>query len=188
VNTFALPSVKADMGNPKGVKRDFVALERRRMQAVKLFDQGRSKAEVARRCRVSNQSAGRWFAAWQHGGSAALKHPGRAGRKSRLQPLERMKLEADLQRGPEKTLGHATALWTLPRIAALIRQQFGHDYSISQVSRLLRALGWSCQKPARRALEHDEQKIAGWKRSSWPAIKKKRVASGARSSSSTKAG
>jgi transposase len=169
------------------VKRDFAALERRRLQAVKLFGRGCSKAEVARRCGVSNQSVGRWHAAWQAGGSAALKHPGRAGRKPRLQPLDHVKLEADLQKGPE-LLGHATALWTLPRIVELIGQRFGHRYSTSQASRLLRQLGWSCQKPARRALERDDRKIARWKRSRWPALKKKPVVSAAPLSSWTKAG
>ncbi|HQL10593.1 MAG TPA: winged helix-turn-helix domain-containing protein [Lentisphaeria bacterium] len=176
------------MGNPKGVKRDFAALEQRRMQAAKLFARGVSKAEVARRCRVSNQSAGRWHAAWAEGGCQALKHPGRAGRKARLQPLERVQLAADLQSGPEQTLGHATALWTLPRIVALIGQRFGHRYSTAQVSRLLRQMGWSCQKPARRALERDAQAIRRWKQRRWPAIKKKPAGKGEPSSSSTQAG
>lgn len=175
------------MGNPKGVKRDFAALEQRRLQAIKLFAQGRSKAEVARHFGVSNQSAGRWHEAWERGGKAALKHPGRAGRKARLQPLDRVQLAADLQSGPEKSLGLATALWTLPRVSELIRQRFGHQYSPSQASRLLRQMGWSCQKPARRALERDEQKIRTWKQRRWPAIKKKPAGSGERSSFSTRA-
>lgn len=175
------------MGNPKGVKRDFAALEQRRMQAVQLFEQGRSKAEVARRFGVSNQSAGRWYAAWEAGGRPALKHLGRVGRPARLQPLERVQLAADLQSGPEKTLGHATALWTLPRGVALIGQRFGHPYSTAQASRLLRQMGWSCQKPARRALERDEQAIRTWKQRRWPALKKKPVGKGGPSSSSTKA-
>jgi len=175
------------MGNPKGVKRDFAALERRRMNAAKLFAQGRTKAEIARRFGVSNESAGRWHKAWKAGGSKSLKHSGQVGRKARLQPLDRVKLAADLQRGPEQTLGYATALWTLPRIVTLIGKQFGHRYSTSQVSRLLRQLGWSCQKPARRALERDEKKIRAWKQRRWPAIKKKPASSGAPSSSSTKA-
>jgi transposase len=176
------------MGNPKGVKRDFAGLERRRLQAVALFERGLSKAEVARHFKVSNESAGRWHRAWQHGGPAALKHPGRAGRKPRLQPLDRVQLAADLQAGPQKTLGHATALWTLPRVAALIHQRFGHRYSTAQVSRLLRQMGWSCQKPARRALERDEEKIRHWKQRRWPAIKKKPAGNAAQSSSAMKAG
>jgi len=144
------------------------------MRAAKLFEQGYSKAEVARRCRVSNQSAGRWHTAWAAGGHQARQHPGRAGRKPRLQPLDRVPLAADLQSGPEKTRGHATALWTLPRVVALIAQRFGHRYSTAQASRLLRQMGWSCQKPARRALERDEQAIRVWKQRRWPAIKKAR--------------
>lgn len=176
------------MGNPKGVKRDFAALERRRISAAKLFAQGRTKAEVARHFDVSHESAGRWHRAWKAGGTKSLKHSGQVGRKARLQPLDHVKLAADLQRGPEKTLGYATALWTLPRIVALIAKQFGHRYSTAQASRLLRQLGWSCQKPARRALERDEKKIRAWKQRRWPAIKKKPANSGAPSSSSTKAG
>jgi len=161
------------MGNPKGVKRDFAALEQRRLQAVKLFERGRSKAEVARQFGVSNESAGRWHKAWKAGGRKALKHSGQVGRKSRLQPLDRVKLAADLQRGPQQTLGYATALWTLPRIVALIGQEFGCRYSTSQ---------------ARRALERDDKKIRLWKERRWPAIKKKPVNKGEPSSFWTKAG
>lgn len=119
------------------------------MHAVKLFEQGSFRAEVAWRCRVSNQSAGRGPALRQHGGDAAQKHPGRAGRKPRLGPWDRMQWAAELQSGPEETLGHAMALWTLSRVAALIHRRFGHRYPPSQVSRLLRQMGWSCQKAAR---------------------------------------
>jgi transposase len=90
--------------------------------------------------------------------------------KSHRQPLERVQLAADLQSGPEKTLGHPTALWTLPRVVALIGKRFGHRYSTAQASRLLRQMGWSCQQPARRALERDEQAIRVWKQRRWPAI------------------
>jgi hypothetical protein len=61
-------AVHNGIGNPKGVKRDFAALERRRMQAVKPFEQGISKADVGRRCGGSKQSAGRGHAAWEAGG------------------------------------------------------------------------------------------------------------------------
>jgi transposase len=68
--------------------------------------------------------------------------------------------------------GYATELWTLPRIAKLIEQRFGFSYSISQVSRLLAAMGWSCQRPDKRALQRDEKAIARWKNKRWPALKK----------------
>lgn len=174
------------MGNPKGVKRDFGALEKRRLKAAQLFDQGLSRAAVAKRLGVAFESANRWHKAWQRAGVGGLRKAGRAGRKPKLEPFQLLAVEAALQRGPE-ALGYVTKLWTLPRVAELIAQQTGVSFHPAHVGRVLRRLGWSCQKPARRALERDEAKIRHWKRYRWPALKKKPAARGEPSSSSTKA-
>ena len=55
------------------------------------------------------------------------------------------------------------------------------------VWRILRKLGWTCQRPSGRALERDEAKIRHWKKYRWPELKKKPSARGAPSSWSTKA-
>src|ERR1700678_746695 len=92
------------MGNPKGVKRDseqFAQLERRRIKAAKLFDQGLSQAEVARKAGVHRQSVSRWHKAWQDQGARALKKAGRAGRKPRLTGENFRQLERALKDGPE---------------------------------------------------------------------------------------
>jgi transposase len=70
--------------------------------------------------------------------------------------------------------GYTTDLWTLGRVAALIHQQFGVRYHPAHVWKVLTGLGWSCQKPERRAVERDEVAIARWKREEWPRIKKRR--------------
>ena len=162
------------MGFPKGVKRDFDGLEKRRLKAAELFDKGHTQAEVRRKLNISAQSASRWYGAWKAGGQRALHKAGRAGRKPRLEPMQLMELEAQLQRGPE-ALGYVTQLWTLPRVAELIKKRFGVNYHPGHVTRILQALGWSCQKPARQALEKDEQQVRHWKRYRWPHIKKKPV-------------
>ena len=69
----------------------------------------------------------------------------------------------------------------------LIEHRTGVRYHEDHVWRILRKLGWSCQRPTGKALERDEQAIRHWKKYRWPQIKKKRSASGVRSSSSTKA-
>jgi transposase len=69
----------------------------------------------------------------------------------------------------------------------LIEQRTGVRFHEDHVWRILRKLGWSCQRPTGRALERDEQAIRQWKKVEWPRIKKKRSASGVRLSSSTKA-
>ena len=159
------------MGNPKGVKRDFAALERRRLLAATLFEQGLSQAEVARKTGVSRESSRRWFEDWQSQGKAGLKQAGRAGRKPRLQPAQLEELRHGLKKGPE-VLGYGTGLWTTWRVADLIERQTGQKFHAGHVWRILRSLGWSCQRPTGRARQRDESAIGQWKKVRWPAVKK----------------
>ncbi|HLK12793.1 MAG TPA: winged helix-turn-helix domain-containing protein [Candidatus Binatia bacterium] len=136
---------------------------------------------------MQRQSVKRWATQLAAGGRAALKHPGRAGRKPRLSERDRRTIIAGLQRGPEG-LGFATSLWTAERVAQLIDQTCHVRYHPGHVWRILKQLGWSCQRTTGRALERDETAIARWKRHRWPALTQTLPAKGKRSSSSTRAG
>ena len=165
------------MGNPKGVKRDaqqFAQLERRRLKAAKLFEQGVTQAEVSRRLGAHKQSVNRWHQAWKQHGTRALRKAGRAGRKPRLQLAQLEQLGHGLKQGPE-ALGYGTSLWTTWRVADLIERQTGQKFHPGHVWRILRSLGWSCQRPVGRATQRDEAAIQRWKRVRWPEIKKKRA-------------
>jgi transposase len=174
------------MGNPAGVRRDFDKLERRRLDAVDLLRQGIHQAEVARRVGAHRQSVNRWARQLEQGGKRALRKAGRAGRKPRLTAEHLRRIEIGLKRGPQ-ALGFETALWTSWRVAYLIERECGVKYHSSQAWRILRQLGWSCQRPTGRALERDEEKIREWKQKRWPEIKKKPARKAAPSSSSTRA-
>ena len=174
------------MGNPAGVRRDFVALEQRRREAAELLRQGVHPAEVARRVGVHRQSVGRWAKQLEQGGLRALKRSGRAGRKARLRPEDLRRIERGLKRGPE-ALGYESGLWTSARVAHLIESECGVPYHPGHAWRILRQLGWSCQRPTGRARERDEAKIRRWKQKRWPEIKKKPKKKAASSSSSMKA-
>src|ERR1035437_2686535 len=175
------------MGNPAGVRRDFGALERRRMEAAELLKQCVRQSEVARRLGVHRQSVTCWARRLAPSGKAGLKKAGRPGRKPRLSGAQLKQIEHALKRGPEAP-GSATGLWTASRVRELIEDRCGVRYHQAHVWRILRQLGWSCQRPSGRALERDEEAIRYWKRVGWPRIKKKRSASGAPSSLSTRAG
>jgi transposase len=166
------------MGNAAGMRRNFEELEQRRMEAARLLRAGISQSEVARRLGVHRQSVIRWQRVLARTGPAGLKKAGRAGRKPKLTVEQLATLERTLRSGPE-VLGYASGLWTLGRVRQLIEQQYGVRYNPSQVWRILRQLNWSCQRPAGRALERDEQAIRRWKRVEWPRIKKKPRAKGA---------
>lgn len=160
------------MGNPKGVRRDFEALERRRLRAVTLLDQGLSESEVARRLNVSHTSVNRWARVLATQGAQGLQQAGRAGRKPRLSAEDLRRLEQGLLKGPE-ALGYETPLWTLWRVGHLIEQELGVRYHPGHVWRILRQLKWSCQRPVGRARERNERAIEHWKKVEWPRIKKK---------------
>jgi transposase len=68
--------------------------------------------------------------------------------------------------------GYRTNLWTTARIAEVIRREFGVEYHRDHVGRLMHQLGWSPQKPERRAVERDEDAIQQWKKKDWPRVKK----------------
>lgn len=159
------------MGNPRGVKRDFVALEKRRFQAVKLFDKDLNNSEIGRRLKVSNQTVSRWRKEHQEGGEVALRRAGRAGRLPCLHEADKARLVELLHQGPE-ALGYETPLWTCERVAHLIDKNFDVEYHPGHVWRILRQLNWSVQLPVGRALERNEGMIDDWKRNRWPAIKK----------------
>jgi transposase len=177
------------MGNPRGVKRDrdaLCALEQRRRSAAALLHKGWKQADVARHLGISPMSVSRWAKALSAGGIRELRSAGRTGRRPRLSDPQRKQVTRVLQEGPEAH-GYATGLWTLPRVAAVIGRECGVIYHPGHVWRLLRDLGWSCQRPAGKALERDEEAIRRWQRYTWPALKKKPSAKAAISSLSTKA-
>jgi transposase len=174
------------MGNARGVKRDFEALERRRLEAMKLLRQGFNQSEVARRLKVGSQTVSRWSKTIADAGEKGLKAAGRAGRKPLLDAGQRQRLVARLQEGPER-LGYETPLWTCARVVHLIEQEFGVQYHAGHVWKLLRQLNWSPQRPVGRALERNEEAIREWKQKTWPVIKKQPQRKAGRLSSSTKA-
>ncbi len=157
--------------------RNFAGLEKRRLRAASLLRGGCSQAQVARKLRVSRQSVNRWYRVWKKTGEGGLEGAGRAGRLPRLSPEQLSALEKALAAGP-RAAGYVTELWTLPRVATLIRRRFDVRYHPGHVWRILRKLGWSCQRPATRAKEKDEEAIRQWRRTTWPQTKKGRKTKG----------
>ena len=165
------------MGNPAGVRRDFDALENRRFQAIRLWQRGQNQSDIARQLRVVRQTVARWVQQYRAQGQSALRKAGRAGRKPRLSEKQRHQLRKLLLAGPEQ-LGYETPLWTCPRVAHLIEQEFGVRYHEGHVWRLLVGLGWSPQRPVGRARERNQEQVQHWKKKGWPALKKKRSGKG----------
>jgi transposase len=148
------------------------ALEARRLQAAELFAQGHTQAEVARELGVSRQSAHVWHARFAQGGVDALRSRGPSGPDPRLSDAQLAQVEEALLAGAMAN-GFDTDLWTLERVAVVICQLTGVRHHPGHVWVVLRRrLGWSLQRPERRASERDEEAIARWVQQEWPRIKK----------------
>jgi transposase len=169
-------------------KRDLAAIEARRIEGARLLKRNVSQAEVARRLAVSRQAVSRWARqlAEVNGAVGKLKAKG-LGRPRWLEPAQCSQLSALLLKGALQ-VGFPTELWTVKRVRVLIEREFGVAYSNTGCWALLHRLGFSPQKPEKRALQRDEEAIVTWKRMTWPALKKSSDAGDGRSSSSTSRG
>jgi transposase len=133
-------------------------LQRRRLRAVELVNQGESPEDVAHFLGCGRSSVYTWAKLARENPSAlaAKPHPGRT---PRLGEADRRRLEGLLLEGA-KAHGWRTALWTAARVADLIERHFGISFHPEHVRKVLkRKLGWTSQKPQRRAKERDEAAI-----------------------------
>ena len=159
---------------PKGTAAE---LEVRRRLGAKLLAEGKGIREVARLVGASPSSVARWKQAVEQGGREALRAKPHPGRRPYLTARQKERLKRVLLKGP-LAAGFPTDLWTCPRVAEVIARRFGVQYHPDHVWRLLQSLGWSCQKPERRARERDDEAIRRWRETEWPHIKKRPTAQG----------
>lgn len=147
-------------------------LEHRRRRAMELLKEGHTPKEVALMVGVDRRSVRRWRAAHRASRRTGLAARPAPGRPPRLDEAAKAELQRNLLKGASAA-GFTTDLWTCPRVAEWIEQRFGVSYHVDHVGRLLHSLGFSPQKPQRRAIERDEQAIEHWIKRTWVRAKKK---------------
>lgn len=169
-------------------KRDLEAIEARRLEGLRLLKRKVPQSEVARAVGVTRQTVHIWKRRLQEARGAVGKLGAKAlGRPTKLSQQQREGLRAILLTGALQA-GFPTELWTLRRVRAVIAERFGVKYGTSGCWSLLREMGFSPQKPEKRATQRNEEAIAQWKRKTWPALKKSPKPRVERSSSSTSRG
>lgn len=148
-------------------------LEERRQQAVREVEvEGASPASVAKKYKVEVGTIYRWCGKYRKDKKHGLKSRPTPGAPRRLTDQQLTELEKLLLKGA-KANGFANDLWTCPRIKELIKDRFEVDYHVDHIVRLLGRMGWSAQRPTKRALERDDKRIREWVKKDLPAIKKK---------------
>jgi transposase len=148
-------------------KVDREALAVRRKAAIGWYRKGKTQYWIAKRMGVSFEAVRKWVDAYEAKGMKGLRSKGHPGPQAELGEKDRAKIKAAILKGP-RAAGYATDLWTLERIAQLIKRIGKVSYHPGHVWKVVIALGFSCQKPERRAKERDEEAIANWRLRSFP--------------------
>ena len=147
--------------------------EGRRLRAWELKQEGWPQQRIADALGVSKGAVSQWMKRARQGGVEALKRRPAPGAPPRLSEEQRAEVPKLLERGAQAH-GFRGDVWTCERVAEVIRREFGVSYHPAHVSRLLKALRQSLQKPQRRANQRDEEAIEDWKQERWPSLKKGR--------------
>jgi transposase len=145
---------------------------KKRLRAGRMLKAGKRPAEVAQAVGVARQTVYTWKALLDEGGIDALRAVPPRGRPAKLDEEQLAGLRRALLQSPTDH-GFGTELWTLKRVGSLVQRLYGVQYGQTQIWRILGALGFSAQKPERRAIERDEEVVREWQRRTWPRLKKK---------------
>src|SRR3954470_18215292 len=153
------------MSRPVGTADE---LERRRKQAVQAVTDGQPRATVAQVLGVHYKTVARWVRAARQPGGLDAKPP--TAPAPGLTDADLRKLEGLLAKGA-KAHGWHNQLWTAARVARLIEQEFDLRYHPEHVREILkRRLGWTSQKPRRKARERNDKEVARWVGDEFPRI------------------
>ena len=166
----------------KRYKRDLREMELRRRKGMRMLARGLLQAEVARELAVSRQTISSWAKKLAEDAQAWRRKP--LGRPHGLGDAQKKALSKALLAGAVAS-GFPNELWTLARVAKLIKREYAVSYSTVNVWRILRAMGFSSQRPTGRAIQRDETAIKAWRSRRWPGLKKSAAEKDEPSSSST---
>src|SRR3954452_9989398 len=161
--------------------------EGRRLRAWALKAKGWSQEKIAEALGVTAGAVSQWMRRGREGGVEALERRIAPGPTPKLTIEQRAELPVLLARGAE-AFGFRGDVWTGKRVATVIRREFGVRYHPNHVGKLLRAAGWSVQKPITRATQRNEAAIEEWRTKRWPALKRGLTRRGEPSSGSTNRG
>ena len=146
-------------------------LEARRLRAAELFAADVRQAEIARQLGVSAQAVSVWHRCFKVSGPDGLRSKGPSGPAPHLSDQQLRQVEEALLKSATAN-GFTGALWTVPRVARVIWRLTGVRHHPAHVWALLRhRLGWTVQRPVRRATERDQDTIDHWVKTDWLRIK-----------------
>lgn len=159
------------MKNFDGRKLSHESLEEIRIRAVQQVLDGESPEEVIRILRMNPRTIYKWLEKYHYGGWDALKAKPVPGRPPKLDSKQLAWLSSTIRGKNPLQLSFEFALWTLPMIRKLIKDQFQVSLSEVSVGRILKTLGFTPQRPLHRAWQQDPVLVEDWLEREFPKIR-----------------
>ncbi len=138
---------------------------------ILLVSDGRLQKDVAHTLTVASRTLEWWIEQYRKSGMSGFIKGPYPGKQCRLTSDQQKQVARIIEAGPEKA-GYETGVWTAVIGKSLIKARFGVSYSLSQVRRILRKLGFSVQVPRRVPSKEDPEEQKKWIEKDLPEIRK----------------
>lgn len=137
-------------------------------------------ATVVRVFDVPQRTVFDWLARYRGGGWHALREGRRNGRPRKVSGQVMSWLYDTITMGDPRQFQLPFCLWTLDIIRKVLKETHGISLSKSAVSRLLRYMGLSAQRPIYRSYKRDPKELRKYLTKTFPAVKRLAKKLGAR--------
>ena len=165
--------------NSDAREHDHHTLQVMRQQAVKAVRDGESATSVAAAMGVNIRTVFRWLSTYASGGQTALLAKPIPGRPPILDAEQLSWIAKTVKDKNPQQLKFEFALWTLSLIGEVIYQKYGKRLSMGSLSRVMRILGYTPQKPKYLAWQQDPILVETWRTKIYPAVKAEAKETGA---------
>lgn len=147
--------------------------ELRRTEIVQaIVVKGEEIATVVRVFGVPERTVFDWLARYRSGGWQALREGKRNGRPRKISGQIMSWLYNAITLGDPRQFQLPFCLWTLDIVRGVLKRQHGIELSKSAVSRLLRHMGLSAQRPIYRSYKRDPEELDKYLNKTFPAVKR----------------
>ena len=152
-------------------ERDGAYRVARRIHAVLLSHQRHTSGQIATLLEAPRSRVSLWLSQYEGRGWEALLEGHRSGRPKELTAAQLSHLDGLLDSGPT-AYGFSCGVWTSPMITRVIEEEFAVHYHPGHVRKVLKALGFSVQRPRRLLAKGDPVAQDRWQRYTYPRLKK----------------
>lgn len=158
------------------------ALTQVRKQVVRLKELGKTGREIEGIVQIRQNRISEIWTAYKREGKSALR-PAKKGRKKNsgmlLSDVEQKAIRQTIISKVPEQLRLAGYLWTLAKICKYIKDTYNKKVSLRSISNYMKRWGLTCQRPTKRAIGQDIERIEKFKTEEYPAIAKRAKADNA---------